>query len=84
MAIGKMHVQAHKEDCQYNYALQYTLGAGCLGGETIETGWAEHNKIATITREMAAGFCHDKINDHVGDDCWQKSANMGEYCRRIS
>jgi hypothetical protein len=83
MAIGKLHVQAHKDDCQYRYALQYIFGAGCLGGETIETGWAETNRIACSTREMAAGYRHDRINDQLGDGNWQKQSNMGEWHARL-
>ena len=79
IAIGKMHVQAHKDDCQYLYALQYITGAGSLGGETIETGWAETNHIASFTREMGQAFRHDRVNDQFNDCNWQKHVNMGEW-----
>lgn len=78
-AVPKLHVQGHKEDCQYNYALSYISGAGRFGGETIETTWSELNRIAAAVREMGPGMRKDHINDHLGDINWRKVQNIGAY-----
>jgi hypothetical protein len=76
-AVPKLHVQGHKDDCQYRFALSYIPGAGRFGGETIETDWAELNKLAPSTREMGPGMRKDHINDHLGDINWRRVRNMG-------
>ena len=83
-AIGKLHVQGHKDDCQYRYSLSYFYGAGRLGGETIETDWAELNRLAPSTREMGPGMRKDVINDHLNDINWRRVKNMGKRFRLVS
>ena len=77
-AVPKAHIQGHKDDCQYRFALTYTPGAGMFGRETIETDWAETNKLGASTREMAGANRHDHCNDHFGDINWRKQWKIGK------
>ena len=76
-AVPKAHIKGHKGDCQYRFALPYIAGAGAFSGETIETDWAETNKLGSSTHKMAAGNRHDHCNDHLGDINWRKQRNIG-------
>ena len=77
-AVPKAHIQGHKDDCQYRFTLMYTPGAGMFGGETIETDWAETNKLGASTHEMAGANRHDHCNDHFGDINWRKQRKIGK------
>jgi hypothetical protein len=69
VAVPKLHVQGHKDNCQYQYALPYIFGAGNLGGETIETTWAELNKLVYL-QEVGPVARHDGCNNQLGDINW--------------
>ena len=71
-AIPKMHVQGHKEDCQYCYALQHRDGVGMTHGETVEHPWAEGNQTGSSTQEMNAGHRHDALDDYFTHWNWAK------------
>ena len=76
-AVPKMHVQGHKEDCQYCYSLNYMEHVGRTAGELIETAWAEANNIGPSTREMSPGHRHDVLNDLYDFWNWWKTFGMG-------
>lgn len=75
-AVPKLHIQGHKDDCQYQYLLNYIEGAGCTARELIETSWAEMNNVGPSTRKMNPGHCHDVLNDLYGDWNWRKVKRM--------
>lgn len=71
-AVPMMHLLAHKEDCQYCYALQHRDGVGMTHGETVEHPWAEGNQTGSSTQEMNAGHRHDALDDYFTHWNWAK------------
>ena len=82
-AVPKMHVQGHKEDCQYCYSLNYMEHVSRTAGELIETAWAEANNIGPSTREMSPGHRHDVLNDLYDFWNWWKTFGMGTSLLQI-
>ena len=78
MRIGKMHVQAHKEQCQYLCALGYTFGVGRTDGEEVERFWAEFNQASGSTKQMNAGHRKEVLNDMMNDWNWSKNESACE------
>ena len=76
--LPQMHMLAHKDSCQTEYAVCYTLGAGHSNGESVEILWAVHNLAGLSTREMNGGGRHDALNDLFSFWNWTKNENMGE------
>ncbi|TDL17558.1 hypothetical protein BD410DRAFT_843487 [Rickenella mellea] len=81
--VPKLHLQGHKDDCQYRYSLNYTPGVGRTHGEGIESGWAESNQAGGSTKEMNHGHWHDTLNDFHGDWNWVKMQNIGSTLYRM-
>jgi hypothetical protein len=77
-AIGKFHLGAHIPPCFFRYALNFTLGAGDLDGEIIETVWAAMNRMAVMTRCMSLAHRREVLNDFVLDMNFKKLIGMGE------
>ena len=50
-----MHLLAHKEWCQFVYALYYSNGSGMTHGKTIEHPWSKGNQAGGSTQEMNLG-----------------------------
>ncbi|KAI0702154.1 hypothetical protein C8Q76DRAFT_633263 [Earliella scabrosa] len=80
--LPQMHMLAHKDSCQTEYAVCYTLGAGHSNGESVEILWAVHNLAGLSTREMNGGGRHDALNDLFSFWNWTKNENMGKYLSR--
>ena len=70
--VPKLHLQAHKDDCQYRYSLNFTKNVGRTHGEGIETGWVARNEEGGSTKEMNHGHRHNTLDDHSGDWNWTK------------
>ncbi|TDL14300.1 hypothetical protein BD410DRAFT_734294, partial [Rickenella mellea] len=77
--IPKLHLQGHKDDCQYRYSLNYTPGVGRTHGEAIEAGWAESNQTGGSTKEMNEGHREDTLSDFDGDANFLKMQQMSAY-----
>lgn len=75
-AVPKLHVQGHKDDCQYRYSLNFIEGARRMAGELIETAWAHANKDGPSTCEMNPGHQHDVLNDVYGFWNWLKTIKI--------
>ncbi|KLO06221.1 hypothetical protein SCHPADRAFT_946269 [Schizopora paradoxa] len=71
--VGKMHLQAHEEECRYLYSLSYTDGVGRLDGEETEHFWAEHNQAAGSTKQMNTGNREEVLNDLMIDWSFRKN-----------
>ena len=77
--VPKLHLQGHKDDCQYRYSLNFADNAGRNHGEGIETGWAARNEEGGSTKEMNHGHRHDTLDDHSGDWNWKKVQRMCKF-----
>ncbi|KIM89480.1 hypothetical protein PILCRDRAFT_47875, partial [Piloderma croceum F 1598] len=70
--IPKLHMRGHKNDCQYEFSLNYTKCCGQMGGELIEGSWSEAKQAGGSTQEMNHGHCHDTLTDQQNDWNWIK------------
>ena len=77
--LPQLHMLAHKESCQTEFALCYKEGTGHSNGETVETLWAEHNMVGLSTREMNGGARHDALNDFFNSWNWYKTETRGVF-----
>ena len=77
--VPKLHLQGHKEQCQYNWSLNYTPGVGRTDGERIEGGWSEAKQAGGMTKEMNTGHRHDTLSDFQNHWNWIKATNMGTF-----
>lgn len=78
--VPKLHLQAHKDDCQYRYSLNYAKNVGRNHGEGIESGWAARNEEGGSTSEMNGGHRHNTLDDTSGDWNWKKTVRMSTSC----
>lgn len=76
--LPQLHMLAHKETCQREYALCYKAGTGHSNGELVETLWAEHNMVGLSTREMNGGARLDALNDFFNSWNWVKTEGRGK------
>jgi Kyakuja-Dileera-Zisupton transposase len=77
-AIPSWHINAHRTDCQVNFALAYREGNGRTCGDEIEGTWDHTNSLGTSVREMAPGARHETLNDHFSGYNHQKIVGMRE------
>lgn len=78
IVLPQLHMLAHKESCQTEYAMCYKEGTGHSNGEMVETLWAEHNMVGLSTREMNGGARHDALNDFFNSWNWFKTETRGD------
>jgi hypothetical protein len=64
--IPLVHVQNHKDNCDYLYSCSYTSCAGHFHGETAEHAWTYLNLFAGQGRQMSHTNRHDLYNDAFG------------------
>lgn len=77
--IPKMHLMAHKGDCQYTMSFNFADHVGRTDGEQPERNWAAGNANAGSTKEMTGGHRHDSLNDHHQNYNFDKIRGIGEY-----
>ncbi len=65
--VGKMHLQAHEEQCQFLYSFNYTEGVGRMDGEETERFWAKVIQAAGSTKQMNTGNREEVLNDLMID-----------------
>ena len=75
--VPKLHIQGHKEECQYRWSLNYTPGVGRTDGERIEGGWSEAKQAGGMTKEMNTGHRHDTLSDFQNHWNWIKATKIG-------
>lgn len=78
--IGKFHIGGHQKSCSARFSFNYTIGAGRMSGELVETIWVEFNFYKHQTREMTEGGRRDLLNDAFNHWNWMKCIGMGEFC----
>ncbi|KAJ7813172.1 hypothetical protein B0H13DRAFT_1665675 [Mycena leptocephala] len=86
--IPKMHIKAHILACQRVFSLNYLSRSVQMDGEGIKRPWANLSGVATSTREMGPGSCHDVLDCHLHHWNWCKLIGLGTcfafFCRCMS
>lgn len=77
--VPKLHLQAHKDDCQYQYSLNYAPNVGRTHAKGIESGWASHNEEDGSTKEMNHGHRHNTLDVTSEDWNWKKVQGMRKF-----
>ena len=76
--LPKMHMHAHKDQCQVVYAICNAIGWGLMHGEGVEILWAVFNIAGLTTREMTAGARHDALVALMSFWNWERIEKTGE------
>ena len=79
VVVPKFHLAGHGKDCQLNYNINYTKGAGRMTGEMIESGWAQSGSIAIWTRESGPFARRAVLDDHWGSENWLKLRRLRKW-----
>ena len=79
-AIGKFHLNAHKNDCFSMHSLNFIRGIGQADGEIMETNWHPANKIFSFARTMTPSHRAETYDNFMRDTNWKKLVGMGESC----
>jgi hypothetical protein len=77
--IPQMHIQNHKENCQYRFSFAYTKCVGCTCGEIIKTTWAEGNLSSGSTKKQNSSHCHNSLDHFHGHWNWDKLMKLGMF-----
>ncbi|KAJ6522124.1 hypothetical protein DFH09DRAFT_1251026 [Mycena vulgaris] len=77
--VPKFHLPAHIESCNIKFSFLLTRYVGQTDGEAPERGWANINRLATSTREMAPHLRREVLDDHFNDWNWKKILAMGVF-----
>ncbi|KAJ6542094.1 hypothetical protein DFH09DRAFT_929200 [Mycena vulgaris] len=80
--VPKFHLPAHIESCNIKFSFLLTRYVGQTDGEAPERGWANINRLATSTREMAPHLRREVLDDHFNDWNWKKILAMGKWVIR--
>ncbi|KAG2111490.1 hypothetical protein DEU56DRAFT_919993 [Suillus clintonianus] len=80
--IPKFHLAAHIAACQTTFSFNWSPYVGRTDGEAPERGWADINRVAASTKEMAPGTRRDVLDDHFGDWNWKKVTGLGRTLLR--
>ena len=75
--VPKLHLQGHKDDCQFRWSLNFTRWMGCTDGEHIEAVWSKSKQAGGMTKEMNNGHRHDTLTAFHNDWNWVKAQNLG-------
>lgn len=81
--LPQLHMLAHQEHCQTEYAMCYKHGCRHTCGEMVEVNWAENNAVGLSTREMNASACQDAICDHLNVQNWWKNVTHGKWLHQL-
>jgi hypothetical protein len=70
--VPKFHLAGHGIDCQLDFNINFTEGAGRMTGEMIESGWAQSGSMAIWTRENGPFARRAILDDHWNSENWRK------------
>ncbi|KAG2132161.1 hypothetical protein BD769DRAFT_1627646 [Suillus cothurnatus] len=76
--ILKFYLAAHVAACQTTFSFNWSPYVGRTNGEALERGWADINRVAASTKEMAPGTRRDVLDNHFGDWNWKKVTGLGQ------
>ncbi|KDR78511.1 hypothetical protein GALMADRAFT_209005 [Galerina marginata CBS 339.88] len=80
--VPKLHIQGHKDDCQYRYSLNFSRWTGRTDGERIESCWSEAKQAGGMTKEMNTGHRQDTLTDFQNDWNWVKAQKLAGSLRK--
>ena len=72
VVVPKFHLAGHGKDCQLQFNINFTKGAGCMTGEMVESGWAQSGLMAIWSHENGPFARHAVLDDHWGSENWHK------------
>ena len=72
VVVPKFHLAGHGPDCQLEFNINFTKGAGRMTGEMIESGWAQSGSMAIWTRENGPFARRVVLDDHWNSENWRK------------
>ncbi len=76
--VPKLHTKAHKLSCQSEHTIGIQDGTGRTDSEGIERTWAVVNALASSTKEMGPGSCHDTLDNHSSYHNFLKLIGFGK------
>ncbi len=76
--VPKLHAKAHKLSCQSEHAISIQDGTERTDSEGIEWTWAVVNALASLTKEMGPGSCHDTLDNHFSYHNFLKLIGFGK------
>ena len=71
-AIGLFHVHAHKDECFFQYATSFILGASVIAGEILESLWSLLNSISPTARTATLAHQAEMLDDHASNSNHRK------------
>jgi len=77
--VPKFHLNACIQSCQTEFSFNFGKNVGCTDGEAPKRGWANINRVASSTKEMGPGACHDTLDNHFSDWNWKKVTMLGRF-----
>lgn len=79
VVVPKFHLRGHGKDCQQQFNINFTKGAGMMTGEMIESGWAQSGSMAIWTRENGPFARRAVLDDHWSSENWRKLRRLREW-----
>lgn len=76
-AIGKMHLNNHKDECVWRYGLNYLEGGTRLDGEELERFWSVMKFLAGSGKQMSPGSRLDLYDFHACFHNFEKIERLG-------
>ena len=70
--VPKFHLAGHRKDCQLQFNINFTKGAGRMTGEMVESGWAQLGSMAIWSCENGPFARRAVLDDHWGSENWCK------------
>ena len=72
VVVPKFHLAGHGKDCQLQFNINFTKGAGRMTREMVESGWAQSGSMAIWSRENGPFARRAVLDDHWGSENWRK------------
>ncbi|KAG1720806.1 hypothetical protein EDB19DRAFT_1898410 [Suillus lakei] len=76
--VLKFHLNTHIQSCQTAFSFNFGKNIRCTDGEAPERGWVNINCMASSTKEMGPGACHNTLDDHFLDWNWKKVTMLSQ------
>ncbi|KAG1823937.1 uncharacterized protein BJ212DRAFT_1261791 [Suillus subaureus] len=75
--MPKFHLLTHVAKCQTIFSFNFTCYVSQTDGKALERGWSNINPVASSTKVMGPGCCHDMLDNHFGNWNWEKTIELG-------
>ena len=70
--VPKFHLTGHGKDCQLQFNINFTKGAGRMTGQMVESGWAQSGSMAIWSRKNGPFARRAVLDDRWGSENWHK------------